>query len=992
MATDDQIKALKVLERAHHVESVSWNEETGTPRYIHGRLSPPSSEPASSVHGFLASYGEIYGIGARGGYRIQSRQEDSRGNVHLRVERVHRGVRVYPSRLTVTLNAAGVITRIKARWPYQLALPPVVKASVDLEKALGAAAAARKGDKALGVAVQPSLEYRAIQKGGKWSAELVWNIVASFGRAPHTEGFLVSATTGKILVRYTDLDPVAVTTNGIGINAASEAATTPERTLQVNDPGSGNPLEMLDTTRSVDIETRDMVGAEDATGAYELCADDDADDLFSDITNSPRGACDRPEVDAHYNTGIIHDYFARSVTVNDISLFGRDGWKNDAEQKWTSLVHRSTDSNESFFSRSARLIMHGDGDGSIMTYKSTLDTCGHEWSHGVQAAEITGTNPNGGYNKDTDQNFVVAEATADWWAACINRDGGWSFAAIFEDDASMAGATHSSTGGRLRGMQDPAAFGQPDHFFADADTTGAGFGADDDGGTATALNYQRLGILDKAAFLAAAGGMHPTAAADPATYPPVSVFGMGVGAFENIFYYAQTNLSDGDDQFAELRQDMIDAAELLYPDACKADILDNAFNAVGIYADGGSTPPAAPSGPDPVITPWGARTGGPPYWQSPDVYVKDGAGAITAPLKGQINRLFANVTNIGTDDADGVEVAFSFKPYGAGTSNNAEKTIGTVAIDVATGTSVEAEIAWDLTDLADTNGGLWPLPLRDFDHFCVIVRISYPDDVDACNNEAQNNFGNVGTADADGDGIARFLLGNPSGRAQWMALIPDHRIDARWAAKLDLSRAIDKNLAALTELTKRPADLPWVGDTPGTIVLPLRAGELRVIELAWRTKDANTYHGRVYGYVLGEVAGTLDGALTAEIRWLEIEGDSFAARIVGRVGGKAEKVAVRGEIHGTLERKTGRFQATFSGCGSRKRKESTLSLKVRGELAASASFSFAVLGGGEEQGIDLAIPLAGDLRRVSAAVRPRLRRRRRRTRPRKGGKRRSSGS
>jgi hypothetical protein len=665
-------------------------------------------------------------------------------------------------------------------------------------------------------------------------------------------------------------------------------------------------------------------------------------------------------VDAHYNTGLMHDYLARTVTVNSISLFGRDGWKDDASQKWVSLVHKGTNSMSSSFSRSNRVLSHGDGDGTTMTYKPTLDTCAHEWSHALQAAEVTGgTNPNGGFDFTPDETFIIKEIIADIFACCINRDWGWRFGAIFEDDAAMSGATFSSTGSRLRGMRSPSTYGQPDHYYASADTLGGGYA----GATS---NYERCGILDKAGFLMAAGGTHPSAASDPTTYPPITVYGMGCGPLENILYYTLVNLSDADDVFADFRQDMIDAANTLYPgDHCKAQTVRRAFDAVGIYAEG-STPPASPPGPDPMITPWGARTDVPPYWQSPDIYVKDAGGTIVDPLKGQVNRLFARVTNIGDADATGVSVTFSFLPYGAGTSGNAPKTIGTVTHDVPQGAPVEFEIAWDLTDLTDTNGGAWPLPLGDFDHFCVRAQVDHAADVDTCNNYAQNNFGNVETADGDdGDGV--FLVGNSNPEvARWVALIPAHRISRGWRVKIDPG----KLLAGVQP--KPVGGKPWIGNALDAVTVPLEPNELRPVEFGWSIDSREKYDGPVYGCLKGRAEGEklVTGELVAEIKHLILEGDRFEATITGWIHQESGSRGLRGTSKGEVDRKSGEFRGEFEGLVSYRGGEEKAGFEAKGVMGASASFSFVVVNPDDEQGLDLAVPLIGDLRSVCGKMPP----------------------
>ncbi len=961
-------EALDRLENSGVVERVIWPKDADAPTYIYGRISfSDDDDPAGVVSAFLEKHGAIYGIASRSEYRVTTVKTDTKGNRNVWVERLHRGLRVYPSRMAFWLDPSGVLIRIQAKWPA-LSKSRSSKPKVSAAQAVRSVAKLRSKAKLAGAVREPRLEYHVVSRGERTSVVLGWNFVARFdGDGPGTEGFVVNAMNGKLLRRYSDEDEAGTTTTGIGINNTDETAASPVRTINVDDPGGGADLTLLDTSRTVDIETRDMGGASSLGGAYSLCADDDSDGFFNNITNVPRRDSDRPEVGAHYNTGLMHDYLARSVTVNAISLFGRTGWANSAAQAWISLVHKDTDSISSFFSRSSEVTAHGDGDGTNMTYKSTLDTCAHEWGHAVQYNEIPGGLSTGGFDSTPEENFVVQEATADMFAGAINLEGGWRFSVAFEDDATMAAGTHATTGSRLRGFRDPSAYTQPDHYQANADTLGQGWAG-------TGSNYTRTGILDKAAYMMAAGGTHPSAASDPATYPPIAVYGMGVRCFENIFYYAITQLTAADDLLADFRQNMIDAAIALYPGSpCKQQTVERAFDAVGIYASG-TTPPAIPSGPDPMITPWGSITDVPPYWQTPDIYVKDAADVIVPPLKGQINRLFANVSNIGDVNAIGVEVAFSFKPYGMGTSNNAEKAIGTVLVDIPAGTSLEVEIAWDLTDLLDTNLGLWPLPLGDFDHFCVKVRLTHATDVDTCNNEAQNNFGNVG--DADGaDGETNFILANVERTPRWIALVPHHRIPDDWEIELDLKRISRGNSDAIRDLVKveRP-ELPWVGDLQDAILIPMRGGEVRAAQFKWRTKSRKNYDGPVHGCLYGAAKGGrgLTGRLMAHVRHLTLMGRDFRARIVGRVKTRGGNAALRGELRGEVDPRSGKFRGAFQGVVSLKKASARqASFKAEGVMGAAASFSFAVINGGDRQGIDLGARIIGDPEKVCAQLRVR---------------------
>ena len=911
-------------------------------------------------------------------------KQDSRGNRHVRVECFHAGRRVYPSSLALWIDPSGVLHCIRAKWPT---LPRIRTSKPQISSAAAVRSVAKLRDKAKleGAVGEPQLEYHVVQRGRRTSVILAWSFVARFsGDGPSTEGFVVNAATGKLVRRYIDEDEVGATTTGIGINNTDETAASPVRTIDVDDPGGGADLTLLDTSRSVDIETRDMAGAEDAGGAYSLCADDHSDGEFTDLTNAPRTASDRTEVGAHFNTAVMHDYLARAVTVNGIALFGRTGWGNDAATKWISLVHKVKPGNvnSSAFSRTHQLTSHTDGDGVNMTYKPSLDTCTHEWAHAVQFNEVTGgiSPSGGGLDGTAGENFVLKEAAADMFAGAVNREWGWHFAFAFEDDVALAGATHASTGGRLRGFQEPSAYTQPDHYYAGGDTLGLGYAGVT--GTTQEKDYKRVGILDKAAYLIAAGGTHPSAGSDPATYPPIAVYGIGARCFENILYYVQTQLMGPADVFVDFRQEMIDAADALYPDdPCKAQTVARAFDAVGIYEEG-DTPPAL-LGPDPMITPWGARTDHPPYWQSPDIYVKDAGGAIAPPLKGQMNRLVALVTNIGDVDAIGVDVAFSFKPYGMGTSGNAEKTIGTDNLDVAAGASVEVEIPWDLTNLADTNGGQWPLPLGNFDHFCVVVRLAHGPDVDTCNNAAQNNFGDVGSVE-DGDGVSNFVIGNVEKRARWIALLPHHCIPADWSVELDLKNVFAGNASAARELAEiKDAEVPWVGAARDAIVIPMRGRESRAAQFRWKIRSREAYDGPIHGCLHGRAEGLAEitGKLLARVQYLALKGRRFRARIVGRIKTQSGNTVVRGELSGDVSPKTGKFGAAFSGLAGRRADDAKRTkFKVEGVMAASASISFAVVNGGDQQGIDLGVPIVGNSREVCGALRVPLARRKLRKR------------
>lgn len=173
------------------------------------------------------------------------------------------------------------------------------------------------------------------------------------------------------------------------------------------------------------------------------------------------------------------------------------------------------------------------------------------------------------------------------------------------------------------------------------------------------------------------------------------------------------------------------------------------------------------SGPDLFIQPWGYVSGEGPRWQTPSIFVVDAANTVVNATKGQLNTLRAVVSNIGNATATDATITFKFAPWFAGISPSALKTIGTVTETLSVGQTKTVEVTWDLTDLTDDNGGLWPNPISDFTHFCVKVEVEHPGDQYLCNNIAQNNFNDVPTI--TGSSPIRFMIGNPfekAGRAQ----------------------------------------------------------------------------------------------------------------------------------------------------------------------------------------------------------------------------------
>jgi hypothetical protein len=189
---------------------------------------------------------------------------------------------------------------------------------------------------------------------------------------------------------------------------------------------------------------------------------------------------------------------------------------------------------------------------------------------------------------------------------------------------------------------------------------------------------------------------------------------------------------------------------------------------------------------DPSIRDWGNADplfpqGWPPGWPwatSPDIYVDNNGNRMVAvapnnpnfryhlnvnetgePEKGRSdNRLFAWVRNLGADPVSNVIVEFLYCPYGFVNGQNPYlhfKQIALVTISLGSATvpgadpaEKEVEVWWDLSDLSENNGGIWPAPISAFDHFCVRVNVYRAGDANPYNNLANNNFVNIVSSSA----------------------------------------------------------------------------------------------------------------------------------------------------------------------------------------------------------------------------------------------------
>jgi hypothetical protein len=220
------------------------------------------------------------------------------------------------------------------------------------------------------------------------------------------------------------------------------------------------------------------------------------------------------------------------------------------------------------------------------------------------------------------------------------------------------------------------------------------------------------------------------------------------------------------------------------------------------------------------------QSGYPDWWQrwrSPDVFVDNDGDRVASndgtfeyyqnvdevcePVKGRSdNRLFAVVQNLGSTAATGVQVEFSYAPYGVvgGTlyQHSHFKTIATAIVDLSPTGSPDSkkavEVQWDLSDLSENNGGVWPAPAGYFTHFCVNITLNFPADSNLADNQTQHNFGNVLSSSPFSP--IPILIANTGSKEEQVRLVT--RPLKEW--KIELRNSIDKS--DISKKNKRQED------------------------------------------------------------------------------------------------------------------------------------------------------------------------------------------
>ena len=468
------------------------------------------------------------------------------GRRHERLAQLHRGIPVFGGELVRQGDAASTLTVFGTFYEgIDVEVTPRLRPA-EVEALLAAG-----GGRPFGHRGEPELVILPLDGGGY---RLAYRVRAFYEARLDIRQVFLDASTGEVLREYDDLQKQAA---GIGTGVLGD-----QKKISVSPGGSG--FTTRDRLRPPAISTYDF-----RFSLNRLVLFFNADGAPSSLTTADLGTdsdnvwTDGAIVDAHAYAGWVYDFYYKR--------FGRRGLDN-ADIAVHSVTHAlrredyrlyDADTVSSYFANAFYIgdgvMYYGDGLPPNVTFfgqhvnylAGGLDVVAHELTHGVTdySSRLVYQGEPGALN----ESFSDVMATA---VEFLFQPGKADY---------LAGEDVFTPGG-IRSLQNPQAFGDPDHYSIRYT------GSADNGGV-----HHNSGIPNHAFYLAIEGGRHRLGA---------TVQGVG-GAhrdqIEKIFYRAFTSFLAPSATFSQARAATLQAARELYQAGSPAETaVLQAWSAVGV--------------------------------------------------------------------------------------------------------------------------------------------------------------------------------------------------------------------------------------------------------------------------------------------------------------------------------------------------------------------------------------------------------------------------
>ncbi|MEI5907406.1 M4 family metallopeptidase [Bacillus spongiae] len=520
-------------------EKIKWSQKVGTPEFVAGKLTKPSSKNAEEVvFGYINENRTKFKVSgeAKTSFIVKEQKKDELGYTYLRLQQVYKGTPVYGAVMTAHVDGEGVLTAVSGAVQPDLDQKGALKAGGKLKKQEATTVAEQDLIESLGST--PEYEYApkselVIFVDGE-EAHYAYQVNLNFlSPEPGNWNYFVDAVTGKVLNKINEIHTAKGKPGKPGGNNGTDEVGTGIGVLggqkSLNTYLSSSTYYLQDNTRGGGIFTYDANQRTRLPGS--LWADDD---------NVLNASYDGAAVDAHHYAGVTYDYY--------MNVFNRDSYDGKGAPL-ESTVHYSRSYNNAFWN--GRQMVYGDGDGStFIPLSGSLDVVAHELTHAV-----TDTTADLIYSYESG---AINEAMSDIFGTLVefeaNNNPDWEMG----EDVYTPGVRNDA----LRSLSDPTKYNDPDHY--SVRYTGSG----DNGGV-----HINSGIINKAAYLLSEGGSHYG----------VTVRGIGQDKLGDIFYRSLTQYLTPSSSFSHLRATAVQSATDLYgAGSAEVTSVNQAFDAVGI--------------------------------------------------------------------------------------------------------------------------------------------------------------------------------------------------------------------------------------------------------------------------------------------------------------------------------------------------------------------------------------------------------------------------
>ncbi|MDM8365776.1 M4 family metallopeptidase [Bacillus thuringiensis] len=509
-----------------------YHTSIASPEFISGQLTPASHEKAEKiVFQYINENRDKYKLGsnkAEASFIMKKKETNDNGNTIVRFQQMYHSIPVWGSTQVAHITKEGILTVLSGT-----VIPDLDTKLKNKSIQIQSGEAKEIAEKQLGFTprydVPPTVEL--VIYATDTQATYAYHVHAGFlSPKPESHDYFIDATTGEIVDKMEILHTLQdseTPTKGTGKSSLGE--TLPLDLIQSN-----SLYYFVDKTRGEGIYTYDAEnqGDEDDTSTLPGTLIENKTNQFFD-TNK------QAAVDAHVYTGKVYDYYK--------NILQRNSYDNKGA-KLISTVHFGENFTNAFWSSELKEMVYGDGDGSTRPFTAAIDVIGHELTHAV-----TETTSNLAYKGESG---ALNEAISDIFGTLIENYSG-------KDTNYLLGQDLFFTPGKaIRSMKDPTRFGDPDHYSKRYKGTNQ-----------SKFVHTNSGIINKAAYLIAEGGIHYG----------VNVSGIGKEKMGRIFYTANTQYLTETATFSQAKQSVKQAAADLYgKQSQEVQTVSKAFDAVGI--------------------------------------------------------------------------------------------------------------------------------------------------------------------------------------------------------------------------------------------------------------------------------------------------------------------------------------------------------------------------------------------------------------------------